>query len=87
VCTKAAQNLSSTCYLVNKKTEEVAAVKACPEWIFGNRDANGYYRVFYQDPKNPDETVAAAAEKYLTVPERIAFVEDLGPWRVQAKSR
>ncbi len=76
VCTKAAQNLSSSCYLVNKKTEEVAAVKACPDWIFANRDAKGYYRVFYQDPKNL-LNASAAAEKNLTVPERIAFVEDL----------
>jgi aminopeptidase N len=41
-----------------------------------NRDAKGYYRVFYDDPKNL-MSVAAAAEKDLTVPERIAFVEDL----------
>jgi aminopeptidase N len=40
-----------------------------------NRDAKGYYRVLYQDPKDL-MVVAAAAEKELTVPERIAFVED-----------
>lgn len=84
VCTKAAQNLSSSCYLVNKKTEEVAAVKACPDWIFANRDAKGYYRVFYQDPKNLMD-IAAAAEKDLTVPERIAFVEDL--WAMTRAAR
>jgi aminopeptidase N/puromycin-sensitive aminopeptidase len=75
VCTKAAQNWGSTCYLLSKKAEE-AAVKACPDWIFANRDAKGYYRVFYQDPRSL-LNVAAGAEKDLTVPERIAFVEDL----------
>jgi aminopeptidase N len=48
----------------------------CPDWFMANRDAKGYYRVFYQDPKNL-LNVAAAAEKDLTVPERIAFIEDL----------
>ena len=74
ICTKAARNWGSACYLANKKTE-VADVNACPEWIFANRDAKGYYRVLYQDPKDL-MVVAAAAEKELTVPERIAFVED-----------
>jgi aminopeptidase N len=75
VCTKAAQNAGSACYLADKKTERVTA-DACPAWIFANRDAKGYYRVLYQDQKNL-MNVAAAAEKELTVPERIAFVEDL----------
>ena len=74
VCTKAAQNLGSACYLANKKSE-VVDVNACPDWVFANRDAKGYYRVFYQDPKNL-MAVAGIAEKELTVPERIAFVED-----------
>jgi aminopeptidase N len=74
VCTKAAQNWGSACYLANKKSE-VVDVNACPDWVFANRDAKGYYRVFYQDPKNL-MAVAGIAEKELTVPERIAFVED-----------
>ena len=74
ICTKAAGNRGSACYLANKKTE-VVDVHACPDWIFANRDAKGYYRVLYQDPKDL-MAVAAAAEKELTVPERIAFVED-----------
>jgi len=74
ICTKAARNLGSACYLANKKTE-VVDVNACPDWIFANRDAKGYYRVLYQDPKDL-MAVAAVAEKELTVPERIAFVED-----------
>jgi aminopeptidase N len=73
ICTKAASNWGSACYLASKKTE-VVDVNACPEWIFANRDAKGYYRVLY-DPKDL-MAVAAAAEKELTVPERIAFVED-----------
>ncbi|HEY2232328.1 MAG TPA: M1 family metallopeptidase, partial [Candidatus Angelobacter sp.] len=75
VCTKTAQNWGSACYLLSKQTEKVD-VKGCPDWTFANRDAKGYYRVLYQDPKNL-MSVAAAAEKELTVPERIAFVEDL----------
>ncbi|MFL6312139.1 MAG: M1 family metallopeptidase [Terriglobales bacterium] len=75
VCTKTAQNWGSACYLLSKQTEKVD-VKRCPDWTFANRDAKGYYRILYQDPKNL-MSVAAAAEKELTVPERIAFVEDL----------
>lgn len=75
VCSKTAQNWGSACYLVNKETEKVD-VKGCPDWVFANRDAKGYYRVFYKDLKNLI-SVAEAAEKDLTVPERIAFVEDL----------
>jgi aminopeptidase N len=75
VCTKAAKNDGSACYLVDKKTDVVHA-NACPDWVMANRDAKGYYRVFYQDQNNL-KGVAAAAEKDLTVPERIAFVEDL----------
>ncbi len=75
VCTKAAQNAGSACYLADKKSDSVTA-NACPAWVFANRDAKGYYRVFYEDQKNL-MSVAAAAEKELTVPERIALVEDL----------
>ena len=75
VCTKAAQNAGSACYLTEKTSESVTA-NACPAWVFANRDAKGYYRVFYEDQKNL-MNVAAAAEKELTVPERIALVEDL----------
>ena len=74
ICTRAAGNRGSACFLANKKTE-VVDVNACPAWIFANRDAKGYYRVLYQDPKDL-MAVAAAAEKELTVAERIAFVED-----------
>jgi len=74
ICTKVARNLGLACYLANKKSE-VVDVNACPDWVFANRDAKGYYRVLYQDPKDL-MAVTAVAEKELTVPERIAFVED-----------
>jgi aminopeptidase N len=74
VCTRTAGNQGAACFLVEKKTEE-STLKACPEWIFANRDAKGYYRVFYQSQKDVLE-IAKVAEKELTVPERIALVED-----------
>jgi aminopeptidase N len=43
--------------------------------LMANRGAKGYYRVFYSDPKDL-MAVAGSAEKDLTVPERIALVED-----------
>jgi aminopeptidase N/puromycin-sensitive aminopeptidase len=75
VCTKAAQNVGSDCYLDEKKSDSFI-VNSCPAWIFANRDAKGYYRVFYEDEKNL-MNVAGAAEKELTVAERVALVEDL----------
>jgi aminopeptidase N/puromycin-sensitive aminopeptidase len=74
VCTKPAKPWPSKCFLVTAKKQEVA-INSC-SWQMANRDAKGYYRVLYHDPKNLI-SVAAAAEKDLTVPERIAFVEDL----------
>ncbi len=75
ICTKAPANSGSSCYLVDKQTARFDT-NACPGWLFANRDAKGYYRVFYQDLKDL-KAVGSAAEKELTVPERIAFVEDL----------
>jgi aminopeptidase N len=75
ICTKTANNTGSACYLMEKQTARFDA-NACPDWFIANRDAKGYYRVFYRDPKNLND-VAAKAENALTVPERIAFVEDL----------
>jgi len=75
ICTQAAANTGSLCYLVDKESVRFST-SACDGWLMANRDAKGYYRVLYQDPKNL-KNVAAAAEKALTVPERIAFVEDL----------
>jgi aminopeptidase N/puromycin-sensitive aminopeptidase len=73
VCTKSAKPWPSKCFLLATKKEK-QEINHCG-WIFANRDAKGYYRVLYQDPKDL-MAVAAAAEKELTVPERIAFVED-----------
>jgi aminopeptidase N/puromycin-sensitive aminopeptidase len=73
VCTKAATNRGSDCHLLSAKTETFD-LNACPPWLFANRDAKGYYRVLYR----PDKLMAIAesAEQDLTVPERIALVED-----------
>ena len=74
ICTKAASS-GESCYLVEKPSARFTA-DICPAWLMANRDAKGYYRVFYKDSAELMRT-AAAAEKDLAVPERIAFVEDL----------
>jgi aminopeptidase N len=73
ICTKSATG--SSCNLLDKQSTRFPT-STCDGWLMANRDAKGYYRVHYQDPKNLKD-VASAAEKDLTVPERIAFVEDL----------
>ena len=55
ICTKAANNVGSSCYLLDKKNDAMFRVNACPDWLMANRDAKGYYRVFYQDPQNLHE--------------------------------
>jgi aminopeptidase N len=75
ICSKAERMTGSSCYLADKQNIRFAT-NSCPNWFIANRDAKGYYRVFYQDSKNL-MSVAGAAEKDLTVPERIAFIEDL----------
>lgn len=74
MCLKAQQNSNSACYLLSQKQQDIA-VNSCPAWYFGNRDAKGYYRVFYADQQNLTK-VAEAAEKELNAPERIGLVED-----------
>ena len=73
ICTKSATG--SSCNLLDKQSTRFPT-RTCGGWLMANRDAKGYYRVHYQDPKNLKD-IAAAAEKDLAVPERIAFVEDL----------
>ncbi|HEY1528157.1 MAG TPA: M1 family metallopeptidase [Candidatus Angelobacter sp.] len=73
ICTKSAKPWPSKCFLLAAKQEK-QEINHCG-WLMANRDAKGYYRVSYRDPKDL-MAVAAAAEKQLTVPERIAFVED-----------
>src|SRR5215467_1240659 len=65
VCTRAAQPWPSKCFLVSGKKQEVS-INNC-SWQMANRDAKGYYRVFYRD-QNDLLRIAAAAEKQLTVP-------------------
>jgi aminopeptidase N len=75
ICSKAKKMIGLSCYLADKEDMRFTT-NACPSWFIANRGAKGYYRVFYQDPKNL-MNVAATAENDLTVPERIAFIEDL----------
>lgn len=75
LCTKAPAKTGLSCYLVDKQSARFTT-DTCSDWLMANRDAKGYYRVLYQDPTQLTH-VAAIAEKDLTVPERIAFVEDL----------
>jgi len=75
ICTKAPAAAGSSCYLVDKP-EASFATNTCTDWVFANRDAKGYYRVHYPSLKSLKD-IGAVAEKDLTVPERIAFVEDL----------
>jgi aminopeptidase N len=74
VCTKAAHPSPSACFLLATKQQDVN-VNSC-FWLMANRDAKGYYRVLYLYPQDLMQA-ARYAEKELTVPERIAFVEDL----------
>jgi aminopeptidase N len=74
VCTKAAHPSPSACFLLATEQQDVN-VNSC-FWLMANRDAKGYYRVLYLYPEDLMQA-ARYAEKALTVPERIAFVEDL----------
>ena len=74
MCLKTQNTSVQECFLLTK-TNQQADINACPNWYFGNRDAKGYYRVFYQDSRE-FTNLADAAEKALNVPERIALVED-----------
>jgi len=73
VCTKSSGNKQGLCALITAR-EQTASAPARSDWVFGNRDAKGYYRVAYT-PANL-EKISAGAEQQLNVPERIAFVED-----------
>ena len=73
ICTKTSKNAAGDCSLITQR-EQTLSSSSCADWVFGNRDAKGYYRVAYapEDLKK----VADAAEQQLNVPERIALVED-----------
>lgn len=72
-CTKTSKDPAVDCSLLTQREQTVSSA-SCADWVFGNRDAKGYYRVEYspQDLKK----VADAAERQLNVPEQIALVED-----------
>ena len=74
ICLKTQQGSDSACYLLSQKQQQIA-VSNCPAWYFGNRDAKGYYRVFFADERNLAR-LTNAAEKYLNAPERIGLLED-----------
>jgi aminopeptidase N/puromycin-sensitive aminopeptidase len=74
VCIKVTNEPGSECELITRKAED-AVLKTCSPRFFANRDAKGYYRMFYNDPRNLVE-IAGTAEKDLTPSERIAMVED-----------
>ena len=73
VCFKSGSNGQNSCELVTQKTR-TAQLASCPQWLFGNRDAKGYYRVAY--PPDDLAKIADSAEANLNPPERIALVED-----------
>ena len=74
MCVKTEKDSGGNCSLISSNKQQLE-IRACPQWYFANRDAKGYYRVFYQDSGNLTR-LADAAEKELTVPERIALLED-----------
>lgn len=73
VCFKSPSGGQDSCELVTRETQR-ESLAACPQWLFGNRDAKGYYRVAYAP--NDLARIADLAETKLNPPERIALVED-----------
>ena len=73
VCTKTGNHAADDCSLATQPQQTLSA-SSCADWVFGNRDAKGYYRVAYA-PDNL-KRVADAAEHQLNVAERIALIED-----------
>jgi aminopeptidase N len=74
VCLKTPSDKTAACELITQKQQETA-INSCPAWLFANRDAQGYYRVFYDDP-HLFTAVADAAEQGLNTAERMALIED-----------
>src|SRR5438270_6262000 len=73
VCTRTNAGANGSCTLMTQ-AQQTQSAPACSAWIFGNRDAKGYYRVAYAPADL--KTLASIAERQLNVPERIALVED-----------
>jgi aminopeptidase N len=61
------------CIILAGKEQEFK-LDGCPAWLFANRDAKGYYRVAYSS--DDLQKLGASAETQLSVPERVALVED-----------
>jgi aminopeptidase N len=73
VCLMTAGSSNGECILIHEKTVNVSQ-QGCPEWIFANRNAEGYYRVAY--PPDALRAITRVAETKLNGPERIALIED-----------
>jgi aminopeptidase N len=73
VCTRTSAGANGSCTLMTQ-AQQSQTIGNCSDWIFGNRDAKGYYRVAYAS--DDLKKVAGIAERQLNVPERIALVED-----------
>ena len=73
VCVKTGTKDTDYCTTFVQPSQPVH-LSGCPPWVFGNARAAGYYRVEYTS-KNL-QSIAASAEEDLTVPERIALLED-----------
>jgi aminopeptidase N/puromycin-sensitive aminopeptidase len=73
VCVKTGTKDTDYCTTIVRPSQP-GHLSGCPPWVFGNANAAGYYRVEYTS-KNL-QSIAASSEKDLTVPERIALVED-----------
>jgi aminopeptidase N/puromycin-sensitive aminopeptidase len=74
VCMRTAADAGPECQLITEKTQAIT-LQRCPAWFFPNRDAKGYYRVFFQDPAR-QAWLAKSAGKELNPSERIALLED-----------
>jgi aminopeptidase N len=73
VCVKTGTKNTDFCTTITEQ-RQAEQLASCPSWIFGNRDAAGYYRVEYTSEQL--KSIAKTAETVLSVPERISLVED-----------
>ena len=73
VCIKTGTKNTDFCTTITERRQP-EQFASCPPWIFGNRDAAGYYRVEYTSEQL--KSIAKTAETELSVPERISLIED-----------
>src|SRR5581483_1899294 len=62
VCTKSSGKKQGACALITAR-EQTSSAQGCSDWVFGNRDAKGYYRVEYT-PSNLEQ-IGSIAEQQL----------------------